>query len=151
MVLDTSTTWSIVNSCDILTNVSREDGVVRGSTSGDRGSAVTHKGSLIGNILGNHGRTKLELSGVKHSSSMEENLIRVRDLETAGIHANFGLMKLIQKDTDVVISEILEDSYGLPYIWLYQPANDGKANAAIAQLQHQRRGHLGEGNSDCQQ
>ena len=152
MVLDSSTTWTMVNRSNLLTEVKPGTGMVNGSTTGGTGAAVTNQGKLTGRIIGDKGdTTEFELENVKCAPDMEDNLLRVRELEKIGIHVDFGQMELTSKKTGKKIAKIMEDEFDLPFIWVEREIAMGRTNSTTPEKEHQRNGHLGEGTKNCKE
>ena len=152
MVLDSCTTWSVVNDANILTKVRRENGRLKGCVKEDVGVQVTAEGTLTGRLKHGDVMTKLQIGGVKVAPGVEEPMIRAQQLEDMGLYADFGAMRIYNRKTKIVVAEIEEDKYRLPFIWVYMTMKEGKCRKATESqlLTHQRQGHLGEGGSSCE-
>ena len=150
MALDTCTTWTIVSDKSMLTNPKPEQGVVMGSTSNKENSGVriTESGKLNG-ILKYGGRTtEIKIEDAKVAADIAEPLIRAQSLKKMNLVADFDSMKIYNKDTKKVVAKIEEDEYQIPFIWIYLPV-EGRTRTTMAEIQHQKQGHLGGGMQKC--
>lgn len=147
MILDTCTTWTVVNTNDILTKLRSEQGRLTGSTKGDYGAEITQAGTLIGHLKHQDETTDVILDNVKVAYEVEEPMLRPQELMKMGLRADFEKMRIYNRETNKVAAIIEEDEYRLPYIWMFIPERGRSRRTTM--LEHRQRGHLGEGNNEC--
>ena len=81
-----------------LQELQDDQGQVTGSTKGSKDAQTLASGTLIGMLrMGDKLNKLVKIRNVKYAPDMEDNLIRVKDLENLGIHVDFGKNVLINR------------------------------------------------------
>ena len=153
IVLDSSTTWSLVNKKSVLSDITKARGWIKGSTKHDEGAKITKIGTLKGNLKHNDNITFISIGEVRYAKNVDGNIIRVKTLENKNLHVDFGKNMIYDRKTNEIVAKIHEDKDKLPFTWLYlEKEQQGKAHKTASQkdwLMHRRNGHLGPGTEDC--